>query len=245
MDKWNPIQKPAEVAEQRLLEAILSGRFAVNSSLPGERDLAAQIGVTRPTLREALQRLARDGWLDIQHGKPTRVRDYWQEGNMAVLSVLAQVRSQRTPDFVAYLLELRVLLAPTYTRQAMEQAAPEIAALLSNYADLEESPSAFARADWELHFLLTQRATNPIFRLLLNSFQDLYRVMAERYFASAPSRKRSRAYYSDLLSYARKGAFLKAETLTREVMEESLLLWKKSSSSVIARKAQPDEAISH
>jgi GntR family negative regulator for fad regulon and positive regulator of fabA len=228
MQKWKTIQKPAEIAEQRLLDAILSGHFAVNSYLPGERDLAAQIGVTRPTLREALQRLARDGWLDIQQGKPTRVRDYWQEGNMGVLSVLTQVPSQQTSDFVAHLLEVRVLLAPTYTRQAMEQAAPEIAALLADYADLEESPAAFASADWKLHFLLTQRATNPIFRLLLNSFQNLYQVMAEHYFASAESRKRSRAFYAELLSCARKGAFLKAETLTREVMEESLALWKKS-----------------
>src|SRR5512142_3239854 len=123
MDKWNPVQKPAEIAEQRLLEAILSGHFVVNRSLPGERDLAAQIGVTRPTLREALQRLARDGWLDIQQGKPTRVRDYWQEGNMGVLSILAQMPSQQTSNFVTHLLEVRVLLAPTYTRQAMEQAA--------------------------------------------------------------------------------------------------------------------------
>src|SRR5512135_1402906 len=111
---WNPIRKPAEIAEWRILDAILSGHFAVNSSLPGERDLAVQIGVTRPTLREAMQRLARDGWLEIQHGKPTRVRDYWQEGNMGVLSILAQMPSQQTPDFVAHLLEVRVLLAPTY-----------------------------------------------------------------------------------------------------------------------------------
>ena len=229
MNKWNPIQKPAEVAEKRLLDAILSGHFAVNSYLPGERDLAAQIGVTRPTLREAMQRLARDGWLDIQQGKPTRVRDYWQEGNMGVLSMLAQIPSQHTPDFVAHLLEIRVLRAPTYTRQAMEQASSEIAALLSKYADLEETSAAFASADWELHFLLTQRAPNPIFRLLLNSFQTLYQVMGEHYFASAENRKRSRAYYAELLNYAKKGAYLKAETLTREVMEESLTLWKKSS----------------
>ena len=38
--------------------------------LPSERDLADKIGVTRTTLREVLQRLARDGWLTIQHGKP-------------------------------------------------------------------------------------------------------------------------------------------------------------------------------
>lgn len=228
MDKWQPIQKPAEIAEQRLLEAILSGHFAVNSYLPGERDLAAQIGVTRPTLREALQRLTRDGWLDIQHGKPTRVRDYWQEGNMGVLSVLAQMPSQQKPDFVAHLLEIRVLLAPAYTRQAMEVASSEIAALLSTFATLEDTSSAFANADWELHHLLTLHAGNPIFRLLLNSFQSLYQVMGEHYFISAENRERSRIYYAELLNCAKRNAHLKAESLTRDVMTESLALWKKS-----------------
>ena len=228
MNKWKSIHKPAQIAEQRLLEAILSGHFAVNSTLPGERDLAAQIGVPRPTLRESLQRLARDGWLDIQHGKPTRVRDYWQEGNMGVLSVLAQMPSQRTSDFVAHLLEIRVLLAPAYTRQAMEQASSEIAALLTKYADIEETPAAFARADWDLHHLLTLRASNPIFRLLLNSFHNLYQVMGERYFVPAENRNRSRAFYAELLACAKRHAYLKAETVTRDVMEESLALWKTS-----------------
>lgn len=228
MNQWNRVQRPAEIAEQRLLDAILSGHFAVNTYLPGERDLATQIGVTRPTLRETLQRLARDGWLDIQHGKPTRVRDYWQEGNMGVLSVLAQMPSQQTPDFVAHLLEIRVLLAPAYTCQAMHMAPTEIAALLVSYTDIEDSPAAFARADWDLHHLLTLRAENPIFPLLLNSFQSLYQVMGEHYFVSPENRNRSRVYYAGLLACARTGAFIDAETLTREVMEESLALWKNS-----------------
>jgi len=227
MKTWKPVQKPAEIAEQRLLDGVLSGHFAVNSNLPGERSLAAQIGVTRPTLREALQRLARDGWLDIQHGKPTRVRDYWMEGNMGVLSTLAQTPSQQTSDFVAHLLEIRVLLAPAYTRQGMEAASSEIAALLAKFIDIEDIPAAFANADWELHHLLTLRAENPIFRLLLNNFQNLYRVMGEHYFTSPENRNRSRAYYTELLDCAKRRAYLKAETLTRDVMNESLALWKK------------------
>ena len=147
---------------------------------------------------------------------------------MGVLSVLAQMPSQQTPDFVTYLLEVRVLLAPTYTRQALENASPEIAAFLTRYTEIEVTPSAFARADWELQHLLTLRAVNPIFRLLLNSFQNLYLVMGGHYFVTKENRDRSRAYYDELLNCAKKNAYLKAESLTRAVMEESLALWKKS-----------------
>jgi len=224
---WQPLPKPAEMVETRLLEAILTGHFPVNASLPGERDLAAQLGVTRPTLREALQRLARDGWIEIQHGKPTRVRDYWREGNLGVLSVLAKFPAHQSPDFVAHLLELRVLLAPEYTRQALAAGPEEVIQLLEGYADLEEDPAAFARADWNLHVLLTQRADNPVFRLLLNSFRELYILMGEKYFAYAECRRSSRRFYAELLACARQGSECGAESLARRVMEESLELWKK------------------
>jgi len=64
MMQWDTPMKPAELAENRLVEAILEGTFPINSSLPAERELAEMLGVTRPTLREVLQRLSRDGWLE-------------------------------------------------------------------------------------------------------------------------------------------------------------------------------------
>ena len=224
---WKPPQKPAELAETRLLEGILSGRFPANSNLPGERELAVQIGVTRPTLREAMQRLARDGWLHIQHGKPTRVRDYWREGSLGILTVLAHLPAERSPDFVIHLLDLRILLAPAYARQAIHNACSEVAHLLDGYPSLDDSPAAFARADWDLHRLLTQKADNPIFRLLLNNFENLYLLVAERYFAFPECRASSRSFYAELLACARACDEQAGEDLTRRVMEESLALWTK------------------
>jgi GntR family negative regulator for fad regulon and positive regulator of fabA len=225
--EWQTIQKPAEIAENRLLEAILSGHFPINSNLPGERELAEQIGVTRPTLREALQRLARDGWLDIQHGKPTRVRDYWREGSLAVLSVLARSPAHQSPDFVVHLLDLRVLIAPAYARQAVQAAPGEIITLLESYANLEDTPTAFTRADWHLHSLLARHAANPVFQLLLNGFQSLYLLVGDHYFTSPECRQHSRSFYQSLLECAQRGADCDAESLTRRVMEESLALAKK------------------
>jgi len=227
MDNWQPISRPAEIAEQRLLEAILSGRFAINSSLPGERDLAAQVGVTRPTLREALQRLARDGWLDIQQGKPTRVRDYWREGNLAVLATLAQSDFHQPADFIAHLLEIRLLLAPAYARQAVQAASGEIASLLNQAQSLADTPSALAHFDWQLHSRLTHLAANPVFPLLMNGFEKLYVLMGERYFAFDECRAHSRRFYASLQVCAQNGDAAQAETVMRETMQGSLALWEK------------------
>ena len=55
-------QSPAGFAEEYIVESIWNGKFAPGSILPAERELSELIGVTRTTLREVLQRLARDGW---------------------------------------------------------------------------------------------------------------------------------------------------------------------------------------
>ncbi len=78
MNHINTLVRPSEHAESALVDAILDGEFPPGSVLPGERSLATQLGVTRPTLREAIQRLARDGWLTVAHGKPTVVNNFWQ-----------------------------------------------------------------------------------------------------------------------------------------------------------------------
>ena len=56
-----------QIAEQ--LRALMeSGEFKVGQRLPAERDLAAQIGVSRPSVREALIALEVEGWVEVRSG---------------------------------------------------------------------------------------------------------------------------------------------------------------------------------
>jgi GntR family negative regulator for fad regulon and positive regulator of fabA len=226
MMKWDIPLRPAELVETRLINAILDNQFPINSNLPPERGFAGQLGVTRPTLREALQRLARDGWLEIRHGKPTRVRDYWHEGSLTVLSAIAQHQDHLPPDFVPNLLQVRLLIAPTYTQMAIKRSAKGIVKFLQGYHDLADTPAAFAQADWELHQRLSIDSGNPIFTLILNGFKDLYPAMARKYFASIKARERSRKFYADLVKAAQANDPVKAEKIARQVMTDSLALWK-------------------
>lgn len=225
---WTPPQKPAELAESRLIEAILDGNFPIGENLPAERELAAQLGVTRPTLRETLQRMARDGWIEINHGRPTRVRNYWQEGNLGVLSALAHHPDHAPKDFIANLLTIRHLLAPAYTRSAVENDAPALTALLEELVETADTPEDFAAADWHLHHQLTVLSGNPIFTLILNGFIDLYEPMARLYFSQPESRAHSRQYYHHLLAEAQAENPAAAEKFTRQVMVESMTYWQQA-----------------
>ena len=223
---WELPLRPAELVENRLINAIVDGEFPINSLLPPERELAHRLGVTRPTLREALQRLARDGWIEIHHGKSTRVRDYWHEGNLAVLGTIARFQDHVPPDFVPNLLQVRELLAPAYARLAVKRSAKNLVKFLAGYQNLVDAPDAFAKADWELHQHLTIESGNPIFTLILNGFKELYPYMGRAYFTPPKARARSRRFYADLRAAAQARDPERAEVITCKVMQDSIDLWK-------------------
>ncbi len=228
MVTWEIPPKPAELAENRLVEAILNGTFPINSNLPPERELAEMLGVTRPTLRETLQRLSRDGWIEIHHGRSTRVKDYWQEGNLLILTAIAQHQNMAPKNFVENLLQVRVLMAPTYTRMAMQNSLNEVIHLLESMQDIADTPEEFARRDLDLHKQLTVLSRNPVFTLILNGFGDLYLSMGTIYFAASQSRDHSRSFYKKLLSAVLSNDSYQAENITRQVMEDSIHLMQQA-----------------
>lgn len=224
--QWTPPHKPAELTEKRLITAILDGVFPINTTLPPERELAEQLGTTRPTLREALQRLSRDGWIEIHHGKPTRIRDYWKEGNLSVLASIAEYPNHLPENFIGNLLVIRQLMAPTYTRLAVENQPQLVEGMLAEAMMIKDDALVFSETDWNLHYQFTLASGNPIFTLILNGFKELYFMMGEKYFALKQARDYSRDFYSQLLLCTQNNQPEKAEQITSEVMRQSLNFWK-------------------
>jgi len=224
--EWVLPQKPTDLAEKQLLAAILNGSFPIGSPLPPERELAQSLGITRPTLREALQRLARDGWIQIRQGKSTTVQDYWKEGNLIMLNALSSQPEVLTPAFITSLLEVRAALAPVYTRLAFSRNKEELIAYLEPFQLLPDEPEAYAQADQELHHQLTVLSGNPIFTLIYNGFRQLSYQAGLIYFASAQTREHSQAFYRGLLADFHRDDPQGAAERTAKVMQDSLDYWK-------------------
>ena len=63
-----------QIADQ-LRTLITAGEFTAGSRLPAERDLAKQLGVSRPSVREALIALEVEGWVEVRTGSGVYVQD--------------------------------------------------------------------------------------------------------------------------------------------------------------------------
>ncbi|TLE22496.1 fatty acid metabolism transcriptional regulator FadR [Vibrio cholerae] len=113
-------KSPAGFAEKYIIESIWNGRFSPGSILPAERELSELIGVTRTTLREVLQRLARDGWLTIQHGKPTKVNQFMETSGLHILDTLMTLDAENATSIVEDLLAARTNISPIFMRYAFK-----------------------------------------------------------------------------------------------------------------------------
>lgn len=113
-------KSPASFAEKYIIESIWKGRFPPGSILPAERELSELIGVTRTTLREVLQRLARDGWLTIQHGKPTKVNKFMETSSLHILDTLMTLDTENATSIVEDLLAARTSISPIFMRYALK-----------------------------------------------------------------------------------------------------------------------------
>ncbi len=237
-------EKASIRVERLLVERIISGEYPPGTELPGERDLSKDMGLARPALREALQRLARDGWLDIQQGKPTRVRDFMQDGNLNILSGLLDADVTLLPGFVTNLLEMWGLLAPAYTLRALENAPEAVRELLREFERLEDRSRPTVRAQWKLHRALIELAENPIYGMVLNSFMAFYGRLATIFFADPDMRNLARKLWGTLDGCAVEGDAEAGAEAMRVFMNTTRRRWEQLDIPALlegpARLAEPD-----
>lgn len=67
---FQPVQlvRPCEIVAYRITEAIRAGDVRLGDRLPSEQNLSAQLGVSRPTLREAIKLLVQAGIVEVVKG---------------------------------------------------------------------------------------------------------------------------------------------------------------------------------
>lgn len=224
---------PASIAEQFIVESIWNHRFAPGSALPAERELSELIGVTRTTLREVLQRLARDGWLTIQHGRPTLVNNIWETSGLNMIEVLVTLDIERCPEFINHMLSARTNISIIYIRAALRLASVEASAMLRSIPTPEASAQDFSAFDYNMHHELARLSGNPIYVLILNSFQHLYRSIGHLYFQDSQARSLAREFYRALGALSNKpdGAD-EVLALCRTYGKESGLVWRRLQASM-------------
>lgn len=152
----------------QLRDYVVAHGLTVGDRLPAERELAARLGVSRPTLRVALNQLSERGALRRVQGGGT----YLEAGFLTAM-VQSQVAAEGTSVSLSQIVETRVCLEPLLVRLAARRAsADEIAALhdeVERVGRALDDVEAWRQHDLRFHARLAQLSGNAILSNALDS----------------------------------------------------------------------------
>lgn len=161
----------------QLLDDVVDGELAAGQPLPSERRLAEVLGISRPAVREALQRIAQTGLVEVRQGGATLVRDFRRAAGLDLLPRLL-VRGGRLDTSIGRsVIEARAEVGPGIAALAAERGGPALAASLDGVT--ETMAATIDPVEWQVLALdywdlLVDGADSMVFRLMFNSLRAAY-----------------------------------------------------------------------
>lgn len=213
-----------QVVADRIRASVLSGEFPLSSRLPPERELAQYLGVSRPSLREALIALEIEGTVEVRMSSgiyvtALRPRDGHPSGFLG--------------DSPSEIMEARIAIEGAVAVTACARMSEEALATLRQTIDamrrLVEQGSVPLAEDRAFHMRLAEQAGNSVLSRLVGQLFDerqgsiLARLSHK--FESATTWRAAQAEHETILSALEASDPLRAEAAMRTHLQCSAQRW--------------------
>ncbi len=179
--------RPKGVAEQvfeQLRDLIFRGYFRPGDKLPTERELAGSIGVSRPTIKNAISMLVNMGLVEQRQGQGSFVRSFQSQYLDNPLREVMESQDVRLAD----LLEVRVGLEVNAVALAAERATSEdidvLDSCLRNMLQKVDQGQVGAEEDASFHMNIAYASKNPAQIFLMKRFNEMlfYGITQSRFY---------------------------------------------------------------
>jgi GntR family transcriptional repressor for pyruvate dehydrogenase complex len=172
---FDAIARPPSLVEKvcdQLAKIIRLDQEEDDGWLPTERELSAQLGVSRSVVREAAKRLESQGLIEIHHGLGIKAVDKLHKPLIGSLELLVPDAEER----LRQLNETRMAIEPESARLAAEHATAaqqrELRRIHQQLIDAPDNAHAI-EADMAFHRALAGASGNQMFRLILDSLAEI------------------------------------------------------------------------
>ncbi|GAB6083313.1 FadR/GntR family transcriptional regulator [Desulfuromonas carbonis] len=174
---FEPI-RPKKISEEivdQIKQLIARGDLGPGERIPSERELATLLGVSRPSVREALMVLEAMGFIESRQGGGTFVRTLTET---TLTNPLARLMEQKDPRLLHALAEVRMGLESWSAYLAAQRADEgEIEQLRSIYRTMEEQAANGgwdADVDARFHYAITAATHNTVQVHVLDTIHTLF-----------------------------------------------------------------------
>jgi DNA-binding FadR family transcriptional regulator len=151
---------------------IAMGEFAPGQRLPTERDLAADLGLSRSSMREAIRALTVMGVLEARHGAGIYVTQLKPGDLLDTFGVVAEIS---WGDTLLHLVQVRKILEPAAAAAAAARIDEEgLIRLRAEMTAMERGTTAeeIVGHDLEFHRIITEAAGNPVLAAILGGLNS-------------------------------------------------------------------------
>ena len=168
---------------------ILSGKITSGETLPSERELALQMGVSRPVVHEGLLELSAKGLVTIKSRSGTVVNNLRKEGSLSLLVSLINYHGDKfAPHIQSSILDMRLLFEVENAGLAAINRTEEQLGEFESYLKTEESIDhtmikKITKLDFAIHHLVAEASGNFLYPLLMNSFKQLHYHLVPDFFS--------------------------------------------------------------
>ncbi len=157
---------------------ILRGILRPGERLPSERDLADNLGVSRPSLREAIAALQESGLLTTRAGAGVFVADVLGNAFSPALVQLFSSHEDAVFDSIAFRRDMEGLAAERAARHASDTDLAVIEAIFSRM-EAARGPGSGADLDAEFHLAIIEASHNIV---MLHMMRSMYELLREGVF---------------------------------------------------------------
>jgi len=170
--------RPKKISEEivgQIKQLISKGELKPGDRIPSERELATMLGVSRPSVREAIMVLEAMGFLESRQGGGTYVRAL-TEGS--IMNPLAKLVEMRDPELLRSLAEVRMGLESWSAYLAAQRATDADIAEMRRIYEIMKNEAAKGGwspdVDAEFHYAITTASHNSLQMHVLDSIHSLF-----------------------------------------------------------------------
>ena len=170
-------EKLSAAVTRQIEKLILRGILRPGERLPAERELADRLGVSRPSLREALGELQNKGLLTARAGAGIFVADVLGNAFSDALIRLFSDHDEAVFDYIAFRRDLEGLAAERAARLASDTDLKVMGEIFAKMEAAHErhDPDTDARLDAEFHMAIIEASHNVVMLHMLRSMFQLLR----------------------------------------------------------------------
>jgi GntR family transcriptional repressor for pyruvate dehydrogenase complex len=170
-------EKLAHAVVRQIELLILRGILRPGERLPSERDLADKLGVSRPSLREAIAALQDEGLLVAKAGAGVYVAEVLGSAFSPALIKLFGSHDEAVFDYVGFRRDLEGLAAERAARIGSDTDLKVVDAIFRKMeaAHSKRNPADEARLDAEFHLAIIEASHNVVMLHMMRSMFDLLR----------------------------------------------------------------------